>query len=612
MNIRRLIPVAGALLLVASALGGAALAESGTEDGPSSSNYETWCEENTDSEAEEEQCKERFEKQYNDSDDGPTWDGSQERSGDDWSSGDDDADRRSPHTPKPVVMEIPSDVAPDVDERREFYREQAREHREFHQGQQEERRSLVENQTAERRTFLQNLTQECLNATASEDVTAEDVRERLEADGGNATEECIKDLRAFLMEQQEERQDLFEEQRSAHEAFHEKQQREREEFLAEQRQEAEARADRGRQDWSRQQGPQGPDAAERPDPARPFGAFQASDGQVDGRYVSFNYTADPAALADVSVKGVPLFDAAALDGSAAHQFRGAAFALSGDNGSLVIHDNPAVAFQIQPEDDTTWVLNLAHHLTVNATDEEERWLVTDGRDLHGVLLFEDDPGYDDVNKSFTGDEGVRFVVVPEEVHDAGADDGGQMGSASEEAEISNAKRDALAKGTLGAEVNLASGDNGSVEDQTVIYDDLEVTLEEKEQGKVRFVVDGELETGRTVVVNADPGLFEGERLSISYHDIYENGTEEEVPIRLASTVQDVMDPNDDSTPEYLPAEGAQGWQVMVSIPHFSAHAVTIQSVTSQAPPSVMAGALAAVGFLVFAGANLFRRSGPRT
>lgn len=621
MNIRRLLPVVGALLLVGSAFGGPALAQEDSSDGGTDYDYEKRCEERYDDPARQEQCKQAYEDGFQE------YDGSDSESDDDsdsdwdrsgsskaWSPSHDDGEsRHAPPTltpkPRPVVMEIPADIAPDVDERREFFQEQAQEHREFHQTQQEERTTLFENQSEDRREFLRDLVQRCLNVTAPADanVSTDDVQTRIDVEVTNQTarEECLKDLRAYLMEQQEERQELLEDQREDHEAFHEDLREERQAFIQEQREDAEERAEEARQRWSQQQSP------DRPAEAGPMGAFQASDGHVDGRYVSFNYTSNPAALADVSIKGVPLFDAAALDGTAQERFRGVHFALSGANGSLVIHDNPAVAFQIRPADDTTWVLNLAGHLTVNATDDDERWRVTDGEAFHGALLFEDDPSYDPVNKSFTGDEGVRFVVVPEMATPGGTPgDGPGMTTTSEEAEVSNAKREAMINGSLGAEVDLTSSDEG-IEDQTVLYDDLEVTLEEKEPGKVRFVVDGELETGRTVVVNADPGLFEGDRLSVSYHDIYENGTEEEIPIRLANTVQDVMNPNDDSTPEYLPAKGAQGWQVMVSIPHFSAHAVTIQSVTAQAPPSIMAGALAAAGFLVLAGANLFRRGGGR-
>jgi hypothetical protein len=634
MDLKRLAPVASALLLAASTLGAPALAEttddSSQEDTSPCSKYEG-------------ERRERCEAAYSsgtsddssadDSDDDDAPDCSQyeteeqrrkceeykQRQREDGQE-DDHRDSRDDRrarddgsvSPAPVGPDmIPATIAHDISERREFFRQQTQEHREFHQEHQEERRQLFENQSQERHEFVTDLTQRCMNRTSwdgrdARNMSRDQIREGLETYADNETR-CIQEFRAFILGQQEEREDLLETQREEHREFHAKLETERDAFIQEQRERTRQRAQERHQEWQQRHG-----GEETPDRPGSSGRFQASDGSVDGRFVSFNYTGDPAALADVSYKGIPLFDAVALEGSATHKFRGAGFALAGANGTMTIHDNPAVAFQIHPRNDASWVLNLAPHLTVNATDDDERWRLTDGDELHGFILFEGEPVYDDVNKTFRDDESIRFFAVPERAYQASdpSDDGGQpgIGTASED-DVSNAVRSAMANGTLGAEVNLAQAENGSVEDSTVIYDNLDVSLEEKEAGKVRFVVDGELETGRTVVVNAGPGLFEGEGLSITYEDIYENGTTEEVPIRLASTVHDVMNPNDDSTPEYLPAKGAEGWQVMVSIPHFSAHAVTIQSVTSQAPPSVVAGALAAAGFLVLAGANLFRRGG---
>ena len=47
---------------------------------------------------------------------------------------------------------------------------------------------------------------------------------------------------------------------------------------------------------------------------------------------------------------------------------------------------------------------------------------------------------------------------------------------------------------------------------------------------------------------------------------------------MADDVVDVLDPTNDASAEYLVTVGANGVQLLISIPHFSQHSITISSV----------------------------------
>jgi hypothetical protein len=78
--------------------------------------------------------------------------------------------------------------------------------------------------------------------------------------------------------------------------------------------------------------------------------------------------------------------------------------------------------------------------------------------------------------------------------------------------------------------------------------------------------------GKTIVINIDTAIISSvETLLIEY-----DGEE----ITVADDITDVLNPNDDGLhAEYLTTIGPDGIQVLMSIPHFSEHTITITSTT---------------------------------
>jgi len=129
--------------------------------------------------------------------------------------------------------------------------------------------------------------------------------------------------------------------------------------------------------------------------------------------------------------------------------------------------------------------------------------------------------------------------------------------------------EAILTGDVGGEIIV----DGMLQSSVLQYDELmTITPITLENGELSLMVSGDHSlSGKTIVISAADGLFDRNGdLLIKYDG---------VSIQLADDLADVLNPNDDgSLPEYLILIGANGIQIMVSIPHFSDHFISIQSV----------------------------------
>ncbi len=188
--------------------------------------------------------------------------------------------------------------------------------------------------------------------------------------------------------------------------------------------------------------------------------------------------------------------------------------------------------------------------------------------------------------------------------------------------------DAIEDRRIGAEITLhqpapaiAAAADGNASDgvEVLAYDDVQVHVQMPSSGvatpeaPIRIEVSADLAEGRTIVLNVDRSLLESadpESLVLGYFDLHEQADgsilETEILFRQASSLQDVLDPTDDGgSPEYWVVEDANGLQLMSSVPHWSAHAITLGSLALITAPNVMAGLMIGVAGSLVAGAVLF-------
>jgi len=157
-------------------------------------------------------------------------------------------------------------------------------------------------------------------------------------------------------------------------------------------------------------------------------------------------------------------------------------------------------------------------------------------------------------------------------------------------------RDAISAGKVGVSVSIEIEDR-SPKVSREFQHDVDVSVKEISIGnKVEMEVSSESDSGRTVIINVDNQILP----DISNAKVSYDGGE----IRLASDYSDILDPTDENVPEYLILTGASGTQVLVSVPHFSAHTITIATASAQPPatsPVLVIAAVAAVAGAAAAG-----------
>lgn len=125
---------------------------------------------------------------------------------------------------------------------------------------------------------------------------------------------------------------------------------------------------------------------------------------------------------------------------------------------------------------------------------------------------------------------------------------------------------------VGAELSIFYEENISdFQKYIVVYDEINISLLDVENGSISFLIDGDENiTGKTIILNVDNELID----HLSNFSILYDGKE----IQMADDLLDVLNPNNDgSNPEYTISIGANGTQIIISIPHFSQHHISISS-----------------------------------
>ena len=325
----------------------------------------------------------------------------------------------------------------------------------------------------------------------------------------------------------------------------------------------------------------------RGDQAAAIGAFALSTTErvVEGDYVSFTY--NDSDLRDFQVGGVPLFDLhVSGDGDDEDEnaavARGAQVQLETPLFRLHVHDNPGGVLKLDTDGIATILFAEGTNLT-RVGDERVAFRIGN---LTGSVRGED---LDVAGRSIIGrDEILVLVHATRGSFDVHRDDIGE----------------AVGKRHVGAEASFNRRDDDGVEQDVVSYGNVTLHTVKAERGNLTLLIDGHGFDGRVLVLNVD-GRIVGASKADDLSVLFDNET-----ITLASSIQDVLDPDDDGlAAEYYvvfdPAEEA--FQLLVSVPHYSLHTLSVTTLLQSAPPSVIAGVIGGVVLLAASGVVLFRR-----
>lgn len=323
----------------------------------------------------------------------------------------------------------------------------------------------------------------------------------------------------------------------------------------------------------------------------PIGSFaiQQSTKVVTGEHVSFTYgdagiddfRVGNRTLFDLRVHGEPDDEEDEGSGESRVQAEGAVFRVRTRNFTFTAHDNPIGVSKLETDGRAT--LTFEEGVVLFSRDEDMvRFSFGDAR---GAIRGD---GLAVNGRTVTATEDLLvFLDTPRGSFDKHRGDIGQ----------------AIARGHVGAEATFNAIDD-DVEEEVVSYGNVTMTTVKAERGNITLLVEGHGFDGRVLVLNVDGrvlGADHADKLTI----LLDNQT-----VQRASNLSDALDPDDDGfAPEaYLVYDPqVQAFQLMLTVPHYSVHTLSVTSLIELAKPAILVGVLLGTALLVPAAMVLFRR-----
>lgn len=131
------------------------------------------------------------------------------------------------------------------------------------------------------------------------------------------------------------------------------------------------------------------------------------------------------------------------------------------------------------------------------------------------------------------------------------------------------------RGDIGAYLNITYSVLAPEVKSGFQHQDLEIEVKATAREKVELTLNSDVENGKTIILDIDNltlPVYEVGEISVLF-----DGEE----ISLADDYEDVLDPAGENLPEYLILAGGKGIQVLVSVPRFSPHTLTITTLPTQ-------------------------------
>ncbi|HUR69280.1 MAG TPA: hypothetical protein VM370_08535 [Candidatus Thermoplasmatota archaeon] len=329
--------------------------------------------------------------------------------------------------------------------------------------------------------------------------------------------------------------------------------------------------------------------------AAPLGSFVVENDSrsVVGEHLSFNFS--DAGITDFAAEGTTLFDLA-VQGGAVHderaedgpraaraQAQGSMFRVRTANFTFQANDNPSAVGRLVTNGGHVDVTFARPATLVARTNESVGFTVGE---LHGTLRGANLT----LDGRVVGVDGEMLVFL-DTARGSFDQHRGDIGEAIERRHV-------------GIEATFNAQNADHVQEDVVSYGNVTMTTLKAERGNLTVQVEGHGFEGRVIVLNVDGRMLGADRADKL--DV----TLDNASIAPATDLADILDPDDDGfSPEYYVVydPAAEAFQLIVTVPHYSVHTLSVTTLLDVLKPSVVVGVLAGVALLVPAGMVLFRR-----
>lgn len=302
--------------------------------------------------------------------------------------------------------------------------------------------------------------------------------------------------------------------------------------------------------------------------------FTAVDEDYYGKYVNFSYNSSTGEITNFTLGGTPVFSSILID----------------DWSPVIKHSGSEIRFEMKSKSDNDDDEDGVERITLEIHDNPKGLIKVDVKGNKNVtfVLADGISGDIDVSENVINLSGELNGTLVQIGHENGTVDFSKDGNKNFTANVTDAKlmfrthpvtvmtqaqfnhrnqvTTGIMAGDVGAEVDIEDEDSSS----TVVYDSLNISIEQVENNTVSINISSELSQGTTVSLSVSSDILkvvQGENVTILF-----DGKQ----IHMADNYDDIMNPDDDDgAAEYLVVVGSEDVEVLVSIPHFSAHSITI-------------------------------------
>ncbi|KAF5425484.1 MAG: putative membrane protein YkoI, partial [Candidatus Methanocomedens sp.] len=302
--------------------------------------------------------------------------------------------------------------------------------------------------------------------------------------------------------------------------------------------------------------------------------FTAVDEDYYGKYVNFSYNSSTGEITNFTLGATPVFSSILID----------------DWSPVIKHSGSEIRFEMKSKSNNDDDEDGVERITLEIHDNPKGLIKVDVKGNRNVtfVLADGISGDVDVSEKLLNLSGALNGTLVQIGHENGTVDFSTVGNKNFTAKVTDAKlmfrthpvtvmtqaqfnhrnqvTTGIMAGDVGAEVDIEDEDSSS----TVVYDSLNISIEQVENNTVSINISSELSQGTTVSLSVSSDILEvmqEENVTILF-----DGEQ----IQMADNYDDIMNPDDDGrAAEYLVVVGSEDVEVLVSIPHFSAHTITI-------------------------------------
>jgi hypothetical protein len=308
-----------------------------------------------------------------------------------------------------------------------------------------------------------------------------------------------------------------------------------------------------------------------------FGPLEYSNGSAEGYFVQFEYDEGSGALGNYTVRlgdaFVRMFDLVAVDGFLPDDFDvvGSTLKAWDESVFLIIHNNPTTLL----------------HFTNNHTETSISFRLSEGANVEN-LIDQVPPGSSAVRVSTTEISGV-IGAYPGTIGIEETSEGtyvnltlGQgsaffripAGMAGTSADDEEAILDSIVAARICAEVSVVVRDGDVLAVGSELQNRMRIRIEEAAQNKIMLIVGSEISSGKMMQLTCDVGTMERTRTV----GIAMDG----VNVRQAVTLQEMLSASGSTSEDavFYTIAGENNTKVLVYVPHFSEHTLTIEGVES--------------------------------